>query len=146
MSVGKIIAIIVLIGMLIGLGWAIHDSGYDSGVADENVIQAEVTRLAVKAAREKEQKAQKEINDGLQKQYDELADINDNLANSLVRLRTRAKRQHMSDSAKANCKGVTGAELSAEDGRFLIREAARADKLRTALKACYTYADSVATE
>ena len=47
MSVGKIIAIIVLIGMLIGLGWAIHDSGYDSGVADENVIQAEVTRLAV---------------------------------------------------------------------------------------------------
>ena len=143
---GKIIAVIVLIGMLIGLGWAIHSSGYDSGVADEKVIQAEVTRLAVKAAREKEQKAQGEINEGLQKQYDELAGINDNLASSLIRLRTRAKRQHMSDSSKTDCAGSTGAELSAEDGYFLIREATRADKIRAALKACYTYADSVATE
>lgn len=146
MSMGKIIAAIVLIGMLIGLGWGIHDSGYDSGVADERLIQAEITRLAVKAAREKEQKAQGEINEGLQKQYDELAGINDNLASSLIRLRTRAKRQHLPDSSKANCKGTTGAELSAEDGQFLIREAARADRLRSALKACYTYADSVATE
>jgi len=141
MSVGKIITIIVLIGMLIGLGWAIHDSGYDSGVADEKVIQAEVTRLAVKAAREKEQKAQGEINEGLQKQKDELANINDNLVNSLIRLRERAKRQYMSDSSKANCKGTTGAELSAEDGQFLIRESTRANKIRAALKACYIYAD-----
>ena len=143
---GKIIAVIVLIGMLIGLGWAIHDSGYDSGVADEKVIQAEATRLAVKAARETEKKNQEKINDGLQKQYDELAGINDNLASSLIRLRTRAARQHMSDSSKANCKGTTGAELSAEDGQFLIRESTRANKIRAALKACYTHADSVATE
>lgn len=45
---GKIIAAIVLIGMLIGLGWGIHSSGYDSGVADEKVTQSDARELSRK--------------------------------------------------------------------------------------------------
>lgn len=36
----------------------------------------------------------------------------------------------------------TGASLYAEDGEFLIREAARADKIRTALQQCYADVDA----
>ena len=139
----KIIAAIVLIGMLIGLGWGIHNSGYDSGVADEKVAQAEITKEAVKKARAEEQEKQEKTNDATQIQFNELATINDNLTNSISRLRKRANRQHLPKDAKANCSGTTGASLSAEDGEFLVRESARADKIRAALKACYTYADTV---
>lgn len=47
------------------------------------------------------------------------------------------------DTARTDCKGTTGRELSAEDGQFLAREAARADRHRTALEACYAYADKL---
>lgn len=41
------------------------------------------------------------------------------------------------------CKGATGAELSREDGEFLVGEAARADATRAALNQCYAQYDTV---
>lgn len=61
---------------------------------------------------------------------------------ALASLRNRAKRSAQ-QASQANCKGATGASLSSEDSDFLIREAARADRNREALTACYNYADTL---
>ena len=139
MNIGKIIAIIVILSMLGTAAWFIYEAGADSIRVD----MAKAVKKAVKKAREDEQKKQDKVNEIAQKQHDEMAVINDQLNVDLDRLRDRPDRRHLPDDTKANCKGTTGAELSAEDGRFLVRETARADKLRTALKACYSYADSI---
>jgi len=104
---------------------------------------AETVQKAVKKARADEQKKQEKINATIQKQYDEQAAINDRLNDDLNRLRKRPDRRHVPDNTDATCQGATGAELSRQDSNFLTREAARADRLRTALKTCYTYADTV---
>ena len=143
---GNFIAVIVLIGMLIGLGWAIHDSGYDSGVADTKVLLAAGIIEATKKARAEEQKKQEKVNDILQKQRDDQALINDQLNADLDKLRNRPDRRHLSDKPEADCKSATGVDLSSQDAGFLTREAARADELRAGLKACYAYADSITTE
>lgn len=135
----KAIAAAVLFGLYT---WFIYGAGQDSIVAG----MAETVQTAVKAARADEQLKQDKINTIAQEQYDEIAIINNRLNTDLDKLRNRPNRRHLPESARANCKGVTGAELSSEDGRFLVREAARADRFRTALKACYRYADSVTAD
>ncbi len=132
----KAIAAAVLFGLYT---WFIYGAGQD----DIRAGMAEKVQLAVKAARADEQKKQDKINKIAQEQYDEIATINNRLNTNLDKLRKRSSRRHLSDSTRANCAGTTGAELSAEDGGFLVWESARADKLQTALKACYKYADSV---
>ena len=87
---------------------------------------------------------QSTTNEALQGQVDEQRLINTNLADDLERLRKRADR--IPEAARANCAGSAGSELSGEDASFLVREAARADELRAALKACYEYADAVSIE
>jgi len=139
---GKIIAIIVVLSMLGAATWFVFEAGADSVRAD----MAETVRIAVKKARDKEQAKQEKVNEIAQEQYDEMAAINSRLNGDLVRLRNRPSRRHVSDNTGIACTSATGAELSRQDSDFLVREAARADRLRTALKACYTYADSVATE
>lgn len=104
---------------------------------------ADVIKAAVKKAREEEQVKQEAVNEIAQKQYDEMAAINNTLNNSIDRLRKRPSRRYLPDKSKANCQGTTGESLSNEDGRFLIWEATRADRLRIALKACYEYADTI---
>ena len=119
--------------------WFIYGAGQDDIRAD----MAETVQKAVKKARADEQKKQEKINATIQKQYDEQAAINDRLNDDLNRLRKRPDRRHVPDNTDATCQGATGAELSRQDSNFLTREAARADRLRTALKTCYTYADTV---
>lgn len=61
------------------------------------------------------------------------------LAESLQRLRNRPERPPSSDGVPSNTSagsGCTGASLYAADGEFLIREAARADKLRLRAETC----------
>lgn len=65
-----------------------------------------------------------------------------NLDIALNGLRDRPERA-MPDDSRAGCKGATGAELSRPDAGFLVREAARADRLQSALTACYAYADKL---
>jgi len=65
--------------------------------------------------------------------------INNQLADSLVQLRNRPSRSQSSSNGQSG----TGTTLYAEDAEFLIREAARADTIRTALDACYKQYDAV---
>lgn len=63
------------------------------------------------------------------------------------RLRDRpARRTDLPEVARASCEGSTGAELSGEDGRFLVGEAARANQLRAALAECQGWVEAVTAE
>lgn len=120
-------------------------------------VEAETQLAAVTAAieqanaenaanREKERTAQEEIDRATQQQINETRSRNASLIRELSRLRDRVARAGSNPAAGSglNCAGATGAELSREDAEFLIGEAARADGLRSALAACYSYADTVA--
>jgi hypothetical protein len=70
----------------------------------------------------------------------QIAAVNSKLNDALNGLSNRPER--ISDakcvsSDTGDCKGNTGRELSRPDAEFLSREAARADKLREDLAACY---------
>ena len=78
--------------------------------------------------------------DQIRKQKDaQIEAINNQLANAISELRKRPSRP-----AEANLGSCgTGATLYAEDGEFLVREAARADKIRAGLEACYKQYDAI---
>ncbi len=137
--IAKLIIIIVIMSMLGSAAYFIYEAGADGVRSD----MAEVVKIAVKKAREEERVKQETVNEIAQKQYIEMAAINATLNNSIDRLRKRPSRRHLPDKSKANCQGTTGESLSNEDGRFLVWEATRADRLRIALKACYKYADTI---
>jgi len=103
----------------------------------------EAINQAVKKARADEKIKQEKINETIQTQLDSLSTINDELNSDLIGLRKREGRRNLSGNSKANCKGASGAELSKPDAEFLTREASRADRIRTALIACYSYSDSL---
>jgi hypothetical protein len=65
--------------------------------------------------------------------------INDQLVNAISELRKRPNRPENSNIGQ----GGTGATLYAEDAEFLIREASRADTIRTGLDACYKQYDAI---
>ena len=65
--------------------------------------------------------------------------INDQLADALMQLRSRPSRTETT----ATRSGGTGSTLYAEDAGFLIREAARADEIRSGLQACYAQYDAI---
>ncbi len=138
-QIAKIIGIVVIMTMLGAAAYFIYEAGADS----VRVEAAEKVKKATAKARKEEQDKQGKINEINQKQYDSLVNINANLNTDLNGLRKRASRRHLPKNSKSVCKGVTGEHLSSEDSRFLTREAARADRLRTALKACYKYADTI---
>jgi hypothetical protein len=78
----------------------------------------------------------------IDRQRDEIATLNLGLDRTLSQLRDRPARL---PSTASDCKGTTGAELSRVDAEFLAREAARADRLRSALKSCYEVRDAIET-
>jgi len=139
----KFYAAVVLILALLAYDYWRSTSSYNAGWDAASVEILESTALAVETARKAEQEKQEKVNAALQKRFDDANIINGRLNASLDRLRNRPKRVSLSETALANCKGVTGKELSSEDGRFLTRESARADRIRSALETCYTYADAV---
>ena len=83
---------------------------------------------------------QQAATDQIRKQKDaQIEAINNQLVNAISELRKRPSRP-----AEANLGSCgTGATLYAEDGEFLIREAARADKIRSGLEACYKQYDAI---
>ena len=85
--------------------------------------------------------------DKIRKEKDaQIASLNSRLGTALDGLRQRPPRTPSTpkDSpASCNCSGATGTSLSREDSEFLVREAARADRLRTALDQCYRQYDSI---
>jgi len=100
--------------------------------------------VALTTARETEHKQQGEVDETLKRQNAELASVNASLRRDLDRVRQRQARARVPKASAPECARATGAELSREDAEFLVGEAARADRLRGALRACYSYADTVA--
>ena len=86
------------------------------------------------------QEAQQASADRIRKEKDaQIAAINNQLADALIQLRQRPSRSETS----SNGQNGTGLSLYAEDASFLEWESARADKLRSALDACYKQYDEV---
>ena len=131
---------IILALSLIAGAW-FHGSQHGKGV--ERLLWQIKVQRATDVARAAEKQRQESVNNAIQKQYDDLAGINNSLVRDLNRLRSRPTRNSMPGNTAVTCKGATGRELSAEDASFLTREAARADRHRAAVAACYAYADSL---
>ena len=97
---------------------------------------------AEKVVREKEHEYQA-ATDKIRKDKDEKINaINNQLADAISELRKRPSRtSETSDGSVA--KGCNGSQLYSEDAEFLIRESARAEKVRVALLSCYQQYDEV---
>lgn len=133
-------------GVLVAYHWA-WQNGYDARDMEARAaLVAHVQRALAQAEamRAVERELQEETDATLRNQAAELAAVNRRLSGELRRLRERpARAAELPGAARAECAGATGAELSGPDAGFLAREAARADRLRAGLKACYEYADSL---
>ena len=124
--------------LMIGLA-VIAMAGVGYGRYEHNAFE-EYKAEEIKNAREKEHQMQ-DATDQIRKDKDaQINAINNQLANALIELRNRPSRTNQSSN---NGQGGTGATLFAEDAEFLIREAARADQIRTGLEACYKQYDSI---
>lgn len=132
---------------LIGFGWACIQIGKDlkQGEWDaDNVIKAEQRAAEIAQAQADLQAKNDRIHKQAQEHANEVRAINARLSDALERLRKRPER--MPEPARSACAGATGGELSAEDAGFLVREAARADGLRSALSECYAWIDTVSSK
>jgi len=129
----KLIAYIVAIVLTFFAGWTVNGWRYQKKEAAQIIAQE-------KAIQQKISQNQT-ATDQIRRDKDaQIKVINDQLANALVQLRSRPSRSSYSTN---NGQDGTGRSLSAEDAEFLIREATRADKIRTALDACYKQYDAV---
>ena len=131
-----------IVGVLgLALGWVVNGWRLEASInALKLKIAAEEAKL-IQEYRRKEQALQLKA-DALRKEKDnEIKAITSRLNSTLSELRQRQDRAV--PSSTGTCQGATGAELSRQDGEFLAREAARADRLRSALEQCYKQYDSV---
>ena len=81
--------------------------------------------------------------DQIRKEKDvQIAAINNSLADALIKLRERPSRAQGTGNGQGAQFG-TGSQLYAEDAGLALREAARADTIREALKACYLQYDAL---
>lgn len=125
-------------------GWTVQGWRADAKIATLKGEIAQQREAAVTSARLEERRMQSETHDVLRRQNENLAGINATLERDLDGLRNRPPRTiRVPTDSGVECAGTTGAELSGPDAGFLAREAARADRLRTALMACYEYADGL---
>lgn len=135
------LALAVVVAFVVnGFYWNAHGSNSKD---TEWTARVEKQRAdAAEAARTKEQMWQGVVN-GTVKNYEvKVAGIQRNLDIALDSLRNRPSRTDpLPDAPGAKCPCGTGATLCREDGQFLAREAARADKHREALAACYQVID-----
>jgi hypothetical protein len=134
MSPTRITAAVLALVLMFGLG-------IKAGITVESDKRDADTYRLAKAATELKEAWNDDIATQRQRQADEVRAINARLADALDRLRQRPAR--MPEPAREACKGSTGAELSGDDAGFLVREAARADELREALRACYGWIETV---
>ena len=105
---------------------------------------AEAARQAEADARATERKWQEQADQTAKVKDEAILNINARLDDALGELRNRPARPASDVPRTAStCKGATGAGIYAEDAGLLIREAARADKLRAALAACYSQFDTL---
>ena len=123
---------------MIGLA-VVAMAGIGYGRYEHNAFE-EYKAEEIANAREKEHQIQ-DATDQIRKDKDaQINSINNQLANALVELRSRPSR---TSQISSNGQNGTGSTLFAEDAEFLIREASRADQIRTGLEACYAQYDAI---
>ena len=130
LSYVKIAAALAALAFSWYLGYSFEASRFDRYKADQ-VLETQKLKDEHQAAADRIEKDKN----------DQINVINTQLANALVELRNRPSRPKSEATNASTC--GTGATLYAEDGSFLIGEAARADKLRSALQACNEQYDSL---
>ena len=92
------------------------------------------------AQTQKIEKEQQTAADQIKKEKDaQIEAINNKLVDAISELRKRPSRADQASHGQS----CTGGSLPAEDAEFLIREAARADKIRAGLQACYSQYDAI---
>lgn len=136
-----VILAIVIAFVLNGFYW--HANGSNAADTRWKAATEKQRADAESAARTKEQMWQGVVNETA-KNYDvKVAGIQRNLDIALDSLRSRPGRPvgDVPSTPGPACPCGTGATLCREDGEFLVREAARADKHREALNACYQVID-----
>ena len=106
-------------------------------LANNRFLEYKADQIAKTAQIEKEHQ---EATDQIRKEKDaQIASINNQLVDAISQLRKRPSRTQDTSNGQSG----TGATLFAEDAEFLIREAARADQIRTGLDACYKQYESL---
>jgi len=128
-----LIAYLIATSLIFIAGWSINGWRYEKKIANEKIAQERVIQ--------QKEAANQAAADQIRKDKDaQINAINDQLANALIKLRSRPSRSQYSTNIGQD---GTGRSLSAEDAEFLIREATRADEIRTALDACYKQYNSI---
>jgi len=128
--------------LMIGLA-VVAMAGIGYGRYEHNAFE-EYKAEEIANAREKEHQIQN-ATDQIRKDKDaQINSINNQLANALVELRNRPSRTSQISSNGQATSASNGSQLFYEDSTFLAREAARADTIREALKACYAQYDEIA--
>ena len=138
------------LGMVYGTHKVIVYRAVGAAVAETKAtLQGEYTKKLLEAselARDREQSMVSSA-DKIRKEKDaKIASLNTRLGSAIGSLSERPQRPPSSpQSTPASCPGAgaNGSQLSREDAGFLVRESARADRLRLALDQCYRQYDSV---
>lgn len=104
------------------------------------IAQTQALQKAEAESRAKEQQWQDSANQTTKAKDEAIQNIHARLDDALGELRKRPQRPASGTVPASSCdgKGTTGAGIYAQDAEFLVREAARADQLRTSLGACYS--------
>ena len=123
---------IIAAAVILSAAWY---SGYHFESSRFEAYRLEQTRLV----QETEQRYQAEADQIRTEKDAQIQAINTQLLDAVSELRQRPSRAQDA----ANGQDGTGRALSAEDAEFLVREAARADLLRSSLQACYAQYDSL---
>ena len=124
------LALALSFGSGVGVGYKWEKSNFEAYKLEQE-----------KKTREKEQEHQAAADQIRRDKDAKIADINNKLVDAISELRKRPLRPA---EITANGQSCSGRSLYAEDAEFLVREAARADIIRTALAACYDQYDKVA--
>lgn len=137
--------VLVIAGLLAALGvQQVRVANAHAEVSWLREQYAEAARKAEADARATERKWQDQANETAKAKDETILNINARLDDALGELRNRPSRPAGDVPSTANtCKGTTGAGIYAEDAAVVIREAARADRLRAALAACYSQYDAL---
>lgn len=127
------------LAVFIILGLALLTGAYFKGSHDKDSEWKLVIAEQAKQARLQEQDLQQKADENAKQALTKQAAIQSKLNIALNSLRDRSAR--LPKTARANCAGSTGAELSGRDATAFTRLAARADEVRLGLESCYKHVD-----
>lgn len=127
--------------------WCLHIYDKEKGIesAKTSLIAEYNKKLlsASQAALTKQTQMQQEANKGQEQKDAKIKDIDARLSVALNELRKRPKRTENNPQSSTASEACTGASLYSEDGEFLEREAARADRILTERDFYYEQYESV---